>query len=322
MLHLLAPLCATSSSLMLPFPTTTIVFTTMNLDPSQNDRAEAIRQGEYSSNESHSSNFVDNAFNDSKCLFCNQVNTDLNQNITHMSKVHGLHIDLTDLLVDVASLLSYMHLLIFDCHECIYCGTQRHTRQAVQQHMIAKGHCKYELADGRSELQDFFEQESSESDEEHRKRFASRSDDHQLLSKARSRKARSRNHGGDASAGLGVPTPEVLQSRPRVETNSDSDGTAPQPSNALSNRVLKQEQNLNNQLSRLRTGDRQSLAHLPASQQRSLLATRHKQMEQGRRSEQSYHSHLESAGNKFGRLSTVRLIRKPPHMGHVSSLNR
>lgn len=311
---------------MLPFPTTTAttttIITTMKLESSNNDRTETIRHGPDPSNRSHPLNPADNAFNDTQCLFCNQVNTDLNQNIVHMSKVHGLHIDLTDLLVDVASLLSYMHLLIFDCHECIYCGTQRHTRQAVQQHMMAKSHCKYELADGRSELQHFFEQESSESDEEHRNRFSSRSDDHQLLSKVRSRKARRVNHGGDSSAGPAVPIPEVLQSRPRAKTNSDSDDTGPQPSNALSTRVLKQEQTLNNQLSRLRTGDRQSLAHLPASQQRSLLATRHKQMEQGRRSEQSYHSHLESAGNKFGRLSTVRLIRKPPHMGHVSSLNR
>lgn len=74
------------------------------------------------------------------------------------------------------------------------------------------------------------------------------------------------------------------------------------------------------QLSQLRESDRRSLQHLPTSQQRALLATQHKQMEKGGRAAKAKRGALESAGNYFGRLGTVRLVRMPPHTGRVQSL--
>lgn len=99
-----------------------------------------------------------------------------------MSKAHGLHVDPTNLLVDVVSLLAYFHLVISGCYECLYCGTQRNTRQAVQQHMMAKGHCKYDITDKDAELRDFYEFSSSDTKEElHQNLPAMRfSDDPQL----------------------------------------------------------------------------------------------------------------------------------------------
>ncbi|KIV83883.1 hypothetical protein PV11_05870 [Exophiala sideris] len=107
-----------------------------------------------------------------------------------------------------------------------------------------------------------------------------------------------------------------------AESRSNSDETLSHALGALSTRVLKQEYTLNNQLGRLRADDRKSLLHLPASQQRALLATHHKQMEKARRTEQIQRGNLECAGNHFSRLGTIRLIRKPPHTGNVHSLNR
>lgn len=260
-------------------------------------------------------------FDDSQCLFCSQMSSSLSRNLEHMSKSHGLHIDLTDLLVDVESLLTYIHLLIFECHECIFCGTQRNTRQAVQQHMMAKGHCKYDPASEDSELYDFFGQSSSMDGAQTHQTLTDRfSDQAEHLSRSKSRKARQTRR-PDEIANIRQTSADLAQSSD-TSSSSASGNSVPHPSSALSTRVLKQEHTLQVQLSQLRAGDRQNLAHLPASQQRALLTTRHKQMEQARRTEQTYHSHLESSGNKFGRLSTIRLIRKPPHTGNVHSLNR
>jgi len=85
-------------------------------------------------------------------------------------------------------------------------------------------------------------------------------------------------------------------------------------------RAQRQTSTLTSQLSHLRESDRRSLQHLPTSQQRALLATHHKQMEKGGRATNAKRGALESAGNYFGRLGTVRLIRQPPHTGRVQSL--
>ncbi len=282
-----------------------------------------------------SSPTIDYDFDESQCLFCNQTSPDLDQNLSHMLKAHGLYVDLTNLLVDVGSLLAYFHLVISGRYECLYCGTQRSTRQAVQQHMMAKGHCKYDILDEDSELRDFYEFYSSETREEllqqnlHGMRF---SDDPQLPSQVRRRKPGqpkpSHKHGPDMTdspldQALPTPTPTPQS---HTDTNAEPTSNAAQtPSHSLgelSTRALKQECTLSNQLARLRADDRRSLLHLPASQQRALLATHHKLIEDARRTEQIERTNLESAGNKVNCLGKIRLIRKPPHTGNVHSLNR
>ena len=273
---------------------------------------------------------TDYEFDESQCLFCNQTSPDLDQNLVHMLKAHGLHVDLTNLSVDVVSLLAYFHLVISGCYECLYCGTQRNTRQAVQQHMMAKGHCRYDITDKDSELRDFYEfSPSDEKEEMHQNLPTMRfSDDLHLPSQARSRKPRpskrSDRHGPSITASpldqaLPTPTPH---SHTDAESRSNAVETPSHSLGELSTRALKQEYTLNNQLAQLRADDRRSLLHLPASQQRALLATHHKQMEKARRTEQTNQGNLESAGNKFNCLGKIRLIRKPPHTGNVHSLNR
>lgn len=263
------------------------------------------------------------AFDESQCLFCNQTSTDLDQNMAHMLKAHGLFVDSANLLVDVGSLLAYFHFIISELYECLYCGTQRNTRQAVQQHMMAKGHCKYDITDEDAELREFWEFPSSSSDakEEMQQR--------QLLAQDKARKPRPAKH-SDAHHGSSnrgslfdqtLPTRRSTSPSPSP-AHSDTEGAEPE-SNAhdeLSTRARKQEQTLNDQLTRLRADDRRSLLHLPASQQRALLITHHKQMEKARRTEQAKQGHLGTAGNSVNCLSKLRLIRKPPHTGNVASL--
>jgi len=283
-----------------------------------------------------SSPSIDYEFDESQCLFCNQTSPDLDQNLVHMLKAHGLYVDLAHLLVDVGCLLAYFHLVISGRYECLYCGTQRNTRQAVQQHMMAKGHCKYDITDDEdAELRDFYGFSPSEAREEllHQTLPAMRfPDDPQLPWQPRWRRPRPskrpHRHGPDITDSLldqALPTPTPTP-QSHTDTNADSTSNAAEtPSHslgALSTRALKQECTLHNQLARLRADDRRSLLHLPASQQRALLATHHKQMEDARRTEQTKRTNLESAGNKFNCLGKIRLLRKPLTQGMSIGLNR
>jgi pre-60S factor REI1 len=243
-------------------------------------------------------------FNESQCLFCNRISPNLDSNIAHMAKSHGLHIEPANLLVDIGSLLAYFHVVISGCYECLYCGTQRTTRQGVQQHMMGKGHCKYDLANADSELREFYDLPSSDAKDD----FLSRQQDSPAT----------------------IPRPQPNKARP--SRRPPPDAGQPLPSSALTTtttlshdltpRQTKQATALQSQLTHLRAADRANLLHLPESRQRALLLTHHKQMEQVRRGEQSKRGRLESSTNLAGRLGTVRLVRVEPHWGHTQTLKR
>lgn len=266
------------------------------------------------------------AFNNTECLFCNHPSATLPSNLQHMSKSHGLHIDATNLLVDVSSLLAYFHLIIAQCHECLYCGTVRHSRQAAQQHMMAKGHCKYDVADADAELRDFFDAHAEE--ELGRNRDAMRvalEENEQISSSVRKPRAAKRADRHITASESSPPGGQDPPCQPQAHANPPTDTNTPPPSEpptALSTRAQKQQTTLSTQLSHLRAADRRSLLHLPASQQRALLATHQQQMAKAKRTEQTSRGNLETAANKSARLDTIRLVRKPPHTGNVHSLNR
>ena len=280
---------------------------------------------------------TDHEFEESQCLFCDQSSSDLEQNLEHMSKIHGLHLVTSNLLVDVGSLLAYFHLVVSSYHECLYCGTQRNTRQAVQQHMIAKGHCTYDLTDKDAEFRDFYDLSSLEAEEKsQRDLIATRlPDSTQLAAHTKSRKWQPSKHSNKHNSKIlssppeQASTPSSPSPGPQSDdetgpdsTSSDDAERTPDPLRVLSMREQKRSYTLNNQLSQLRADDQRSLMHLPVAQQRTLLATHHKQMEKAKRSEQTQRGNLESAGNSFARLGTIRLIRKPPHTGRVQTLKR
>ena len=268
---------------------------------------------------------IDYEFDASQCLFCNETSPDLDQNLVHMSKAHGLYVDPANLLVDIQFLLAYFHFVISGCYECLYCRTQRNTRQAVQQHMMAKGHCTYDSTDTDAEIREFYESSSSDAEEELQQNLLTMrfSPGSQSRSQTSSRKPRRLKRSDGHSPN--ITASPLDQSIPSATPTSQSHTDTETPSHSLgelSTRAMKQESALNNHLAQLRADDRRSLVHLPASQQRALLATHHKQMEKARRTEQIKRSNLETAGNKFNCLDKIRLIRKPPHTGNVRSLNR
>ncbi|KAF4954194.1 hypothetical protein FSARC_12206 [Fusarium sarcochroum] len=87
------------------------------------------------------------------CLFCPQISASLDQNLAHMKTCHGFSIPYqSQLAVETEALIWYLHLVIFGFHECISCGKQRNTLEGVQQHMLKKGHCRFDMTDDMMEF--------------------------------------------------------------------------------------------------------------------------------------------------------------------------
>lgn len=112
-------------------------------------------------------------FHPTTCLFCPRTSPTFDLNRSHMHKNHGLFLPLTidngarALAVEMETMVEYMHLIIAGYHECLFCGTQRQSAHAVQQHMTERGHCRVDLdeADEGSEFRDFYESVDTEKDE-------------------------------------------------------------------------------------------------------------------------------------------------------------
>lgn len=81
----------------------------------------------------------------SHCIFCENRSLTLDQNLLHMSSIHGLHIPNVAYLTDLGSFIDYLGILVLRYHECLYCGHTKRSSQGIRQHMSAKGHCSINL---------------------------------------------------------------------------------------------------------------------------------------------------------------------------------
>lgn len=80
------------------------------------------------------------------CLFCTKDSSTLDECMKHMSSAHGFNIPFQEFLaVDLETLVSYLHFVINTYRECICCGTRRSTVEGIQHHMLAKGHCRFDI---------------------------------------------------------------------------------------------------------------------------------------------------------------------------------
>ncbi|KAK3680999.1 c2h2 finger domain-containing protein [Podospora appendiculata] len=276
-------------------------------------------------------------FDSSQCLFCNTVNSDVNDNLEHMLKTHGLFIpDKDRLVVDIETLITYFHLVIFGDFECLYCSTQRSTAQAAQQHMMGKGHCKFDLSDEDSEFRNFYDHVSSEgedddddSDEASDTAELSGDDDERskvsvkvrkpafvqptdttlrlasgkLLSHRTARQSRPRHHRpetGDAEAHLehGKYTPSSASTLSHQPTSGPNSTVQEAAHPTAMTKSEKRADFTSRQLVQLRAADRQSLMHLSTAEQRAVLATQKKQTDKGRRAERAMQRRVERMGNK------------------------
>jgi len=93
-----------------------------------------------------------------RCLFCPSSSPTPTTNLDHMSTQHSLFIPAPSQLYSLDSFLSYLAILVYEYHECLYCGQEKGSVDAVQTHMRDKGHCMIKMA----ELMDFWDAEVKE----------------------------------------------------------------------------------------------------------------------------------------------------------------
>jgi pre-60S factor REI1 len=279
------------------------------------------------------------SFDPFTCLFCSRTHTSLAQNLSHMSTSHSFHVQTASLLVEPTTLLAHFHSIITDFRECLYCRKRLRSSEAVRQHMVCKGHCMYDIAaGGDAEIKGLYGFEGVKADltarldglrvPRHELAASIRRDRKKRDAVLRSAEASMRNSesrdfdsdGGPCFNDGGDDVDAHLDTDPDTDRSSHTSQqqliTPPHPQS----RSQQQTSTFECRLTQLRESDRRSIQNLPTSQQRALLATQFKQAEKDGRAASARRGALESAGNSFGRLSSVRLVRMPPHTGRVQSL--
>ncbi|GJC78432.1 core trichothecene cluster (CTC) protein 15 [Colletotrichum liriopes] len=253
------------------------------------------------------------------CLFCNTTSGSLDDNVAHMGKAHGMFIPSQEkLVVDLETLVRYLHLVVSGYRECLQCGTQRRTASAVQQHMLGKGHCKFDITAEDSEFKDFYDDLTDNGNDETR---AQEGKMKRAISDAVEEGGSIRLPSGKTLAHRSTPAPSRPRTRTKPAADSGSDNLLPEGSNidesdasflltapsasgnqhgesrALT-RAEKRDAVFETQLSRLSLNDRAALAHLPSAEQRSVLLTQKKQLDKAEKAARRLQTRLEMKANK------------------------
>ncbi|KAK6215739.1 TRI15 [Colletotrichum tabaci] len=264
-------------------------------------------------------------FTPGQCLFCPKPSPSFADSVIHMQKSHGLFIPHQQhLVVDLETLFKYLHLVIFGYRECIHCGTERTTVQAVQQHMTGKGHCRFDVSERDSEFSEFYdfsepEDESgsgAESDGDDtgpeetapspgRKPVMADEDSIRLPSgKIISRQSTAqagpsftqlRRRNRNAALQLEHSVAEAADEEGSGREGPDSDTP---DTRLLSRRERRERATMTYQMANMSANDRNSLMHLPAAEQRSLLAAQHRNAEKVQKEEKRRQSKVDRKGNK------------------------
>ena len=103
-----------------------------------------------------------------RCLFCKADSSDIDANVQHMHKSHGMFIPERDYLVDLEGLINYLHRKITENHECLYCHAIRNNADGARTHMRDKGHCMiaFEAEEEQIEIGQYYDFRSTYSDNE------------------------------------------------------------------------------------------------------------------------------------------------------------
>ena len=99
------------------------------------------------------------------CLFCPHHSVNLEENLKHMTRSHSFFIPDLEYVVDLKGLVTYLCEKVGMGNMCLYCndkGKSFFSLEAVQSHMVVKGHTKmnYE-GDAVLEYADFYDFSSS-----------------------------------------------------------------------------------------------------------------------------------------------------------------
>ena len=242
-----------------------------------------------------------------------------------MQIVHGLVVPhQQNLAVDLETLFKYLHLVIFGYRECVQCGTERATVQAVQQHMTDEGHCTFDISEQDSEFADFYDFSEPEDDAESnvegdgveriQEGTATRSSRKPLLVDEDSIRLPSGKIISRQSSTQAGPSFTQLRRRTRTlasQTESslveldDKEGSSKEEldsdirgTRSISKREKREMAMMTYQLANMSANDRNGLTHLPTAQQRSILATQHRHADKVQKEERRRQSKVDRKGNK------------------------
>lgn len=110
-------------------------------------------ESESESAESDEERQLETTFDPSRCLFCISTSDGVDTTLKHMSTAHSFSIPFQDCLaVDLETVVAFLQFIVYGYHECISCHTQRSTVEAIQQHMTAKGHCRFDVSEDTEEF--------------------------------------------------------------------------------------------------------------------------------------------------------------------------
>ncbi|KAI0905753.1 C2H2 type zinc-finger-domain-containing protein [Ustulina deusta] len=268
-------------------------------------------------------------FTPGQCLFCPNPSPTFTDSVTHMQKSHGLFVPhQRHLVVDLETLFKYLHLVIFGYRECIQCGTERATVQAVQQHMTGKGHCKFDISEQDSEFAEFYDFSAPEEDAENdvegdggernqeQEAVVSSGRKPMLADEDSTRLPSGRIILRQSSSAQTGSSFTQLRRRPRtlasqleyslVEPDDDNEegsskeelGSDISDTRLFSKREKRERATVTHQLANMSANDRNGLVHLSMSQQRSILATQHRHAEKVQKEERRRQGKIDRKGNK------------------------
>ncbi|KAJ6161073.1 Cytoplasmic 60S subunit biogenesis factor REI1 [Penicillium chermesinum] len=103
-----------------------------------------------------------------RCLFCRADSSDIESNVDHMYKSHGMFIPERDYLVNLEGLIHYLYRKITENHECLYCHAIRNNAAGARTHMRDKGHCMiaFDAEEEQIEIGQYYDFRSTYSDGE------------------------------------------------------------------------------------------------------------------------------------------------------------
>ncbi|KAF4633874.1 hypothetical protein G7Y89_g4243 [Cudoniella acicularis] len=253
-----------------------------------------------SSEDSQSINEEDH-FNPLQCLFCNAESASLDLNLIHMSHSHSFFIPDAEYLIDIESLLSYLFAIISVFHECLFCGSLKSTKFAVQDHMRGKGHCKVDFEDEEHQLKQFYDFSGDISDEEEGQDLQEEAtlvpDEDELhlpSGKTLGQRSRARYFRQKAPA----RSSSASSSHQKQLTQSDSE--------ALPTETIRSK----DQSLVMRAGTSTSMIGIPQIQQRALLAVEQKMAKIEARARNEYEARVERKANQQKRYKVSSMGKK------------
>lgn len=102
------------------------------------------------------------------CIYCDARFKDVERNVNHMFRAHGLYIPERSFLIDLTGLLNFLIEFITVEKRCFCCSYEGSSLESIRAHMNSKRHCRlpYETKEERERLSIFYDFSLAEDDEQ------------------------------------------------------------------------------------------------------------------------------------------------------------